>query len=126
MRNIVKKYIVIFSILIFFCSSVFIVTANDSKLSKTDFIDDSSIILPNSYIEKQRENGEGGEDKNTSFNEMENDFLVREEEIKNSLVILGNQVRRDGSNGFEKHPVYIILAIASLITIIMVIIIRKK
>ena len=126
MRNIVGKYIVLFSIILYFCSSVFIVLAEDNKLSKADFIDDSSIFSPNAYIEKQKENGEGGEGKNTPFNELENDFLDREEESKNSQVILGNQVRRDGSNGFEKHPVYIILAIASLITIIMACIIRKK
>ena len=126
MRNIVGKYIVLFSIILYFCSSVFIVLAEDNKLSKADFIDDSSIFSPNAYIEKQKENGEGGEGKNTPFNELENDFLDREEESKNSQVILGNQVRRDGSNGFEKHPVYIILAITSLITIIMIYIIRKK
>jgi hypothetical protein len=126
MRNIVGKYIVLFSIILYFSSSVFIVLAEDNKLSKADFIDDSSIFSPNAYIEKQKENGEGGEGKNTPFNELENDFLDREEESKNSQVILGNQVRRDGSNGFEKHPVYIILAITSLITIIMIYIIRKK
>ena len=126
MRNIVRKYIVLFSIILYICSSVFIVSASDNCLSKADFIDDSSIFSPKSHIEKQKENGEGGEGKNTPFNELENDFLDREEESKNSQVILGNQVRRDGSNGFEKHPVYIILAIASLITIIMACIIRKK
>jgi hypothetical protein len=126
MRNIVRKYIVLFSIILYFCSSVIIVSAGDNKLSKADFMNDSSIFSPNSYIEKQRENGEGGEGKYTPFNQMENDFPDREEESKNSQVILGNQIRRDGSNGFEKHPVYIILAITSLITIIMVYIIRKK
>ncbi|KYK28809.1 hypothetical protein AYK20_06560 [Thermoplasmatales archaeon SG8-52-1] len=126
MRNIIRKYIVLFLIILYFCSSVFIVLAGDNKLSKADFIDDSSIFSPNAYIEKQKENGEGGEDKNTPFNELENDFLDREEESKNSQVILGNQVRKDGSNGLEKHPVYIILAITSLITIIMLYIIRKK
>ena len=125
MKNNVRKYIVLFSIIFYFCSSVFIVSAGDNKLSKADFMDDSSIFSPNTYIEKQKENGEGGEGKNTPFNEMKNDFRDREEESKNSQVILGNQIRRDGSNGFEKHPVYIILAIASLITIIILCIILE-
>ena len=126
MTNIIRKYIVLFSIIIFICSSVFIVSAGKEKLAKSDFIDDSSISSPKSYIEKQRENGEGGEDKNTPFNKLENDFQDRGEENKNSMVILGNQVKRDGSNGLEIHPAYIIIAITSLFTIVMVCTIRKK
>jgi hypothetical protein len=118
MRNNVRKFVILFLIIILFCSSIFIVSARDNTLSKDDFINDS-------YIEKQRENDEGGEGKK-SFSEMENDFKDTEEKGRASLVILGNQVKRDGSNGFEIHPVYIILTIASLITIIMVCIIRKK
>ena len=126
MTNIIRKYIVLFSIIIFICSSVFIVSAGKEKLAKSDFIDDSSISSPKSYIEKQRENGEGGEDRNTPFNKIENDFQDREEERKSSQVILGNQVKRDGSNGLDIHPVYLILAITSLLTIIMVCTIKKK
>jgi hypothetical protein len=126
MRRIIRKCVVLFSIIVFFCSSVLLVSGADNKLTKSDFLDDSSIYSPNWYIEKQRENGEGGEDRNTPFNKLENDFQDKEEESNNLMVILGNQVKRDGSNGLEIHPAYILLAITSLLTIIMVCTIRKK
>jgi hypothetical protein len=125
MKNIIRNYFVLLSIILLFCSSIFIVSASDDKLSKVDFINDKDEINDSS-IKKQGENGEGGEGKITPFNKLENDFEDTEENHKNPLVILGNQVKRDGSNGFEKHPVYLILAITSLITIIMVCIFRKK
>ena len=77
-------------------------------------------FLSRHHEKKEVEIDEGGEGKITSSTDLEEDFKDTKEDYKDSLVILGNQVNRDGSNGFEKHPVLIILAIASLITIIMI------
>jgi hypothetical protein len=125
MRNNIRNCIILFLLIVLFCSSICIVTAGDNNLKKSDFIKNKDEIK-DSYLKKQRENGEGGEGTITPFNELENDFEDTEEEYKNSLVVLGNQVKKDGSNGFGKYPVYIILAITSLITIIMVCFIKKK
>jgi len=125
MRNKIRKYFILFTILLFIFSSVFIVTALEEKLSK-DGINDFNIITPKTYIKNERENDEGGEGKTKQFAELKNDFKDKEEENKNTLVILGNQAKRDGSNAYEKHPVYFILAITSIFTIIIVRIIRKK
>ena len=113
MRYRIRKYLFLFSIIFCIYSSVFIVTAVKDNLSKEDLLNG-------------RENDEGGEGKTTQFAELENDFKDTEEDHNNPLVILGNQVKRDGSNEFGKYPTYIILAIASLFAIIMIYTIRKK
>lgn len=126
MKNFNKKSIVLFLILIIFYSSVIIATARDDSLSKTDIIDNKEgieaplIVTQNTNLKNKFEKDEGGEDKITSSIDLEEDLKDTKEEYKDSLVILGNQVNRDGSNDIEKHPVLIILAIASLITIIMI------
>ncbi|KYK33183.1 MAG: hypothetical protein AYK22_01355 [Thermoplasmatales archaeon SG8-52-3] len=126
MKNFNRKSIVLFLILIIFYSSVIIATAREDSLSKTDIIDNKEgieaplIVTQNKNLKNKFEKDEGGEDKITSSIDLEEDFKDTEEEYKDSLVILGNQLNRDGSNDIEKHPVLIILAIASLITIIMI------
>ncbi len=127
-----RKSMILLLIIILFYSSVIIASARDDRLSKADLTyDKEGIEAPltvalNTNIKKEGENDEGGEEKITPFIDLENDFEDTEEEYKDSLVILGNQVNRDGSNGFEKHPVLIILAITSIITISMVCLIRRK
>jgi hypothetical protein len=126
MKNFNRKSIVLFLILIIFYSSVIIATASEDSLSKTDIIDNKEgieaplIVTQNKNLKNKFEKDEGGEDKITSSIDLEEDFKDTEEEYKDSLVILGYQLNRDGSNDIEKHPVLIILAIASLITIIMI------
>ncbi len=132
MKNSFRKSMILFLIIILFYSSVIITSARDDRLSKSDLIYDKTgieaplIITQNTNIKKEGEKDKGGEDKITPSIDLEDDFKDAEEEYKDSLVILGNQVNRDGSNDFEKHPVLIILAMTSLITIIMVCFIKKK
>lgn len=112
-------------------SSFITASAQDNRPSITNLLDDEEvgktlIIKPNINIEKERENGEDGEDIITPFVNNKNIPEDTEKEYKDSLLILGNQEHKDGSNGFTKQPISLILVITSLLTIVMVCFVKRK
>ena len=130
MKKNIGRSIILLSIMIVLFLSVTIASARDDRLSKEDFIieneevKDPLLIKPN--INVIRENGKVGEDKITPYYNMEDDPDDTEDNYRNSLVVLGNQATKTGSNDFAKLPTIIILAITSLFTIIFVCFIRRK
>ncbi|UCF49460.1 MAG: hypothetical protein JSU91_06860 [Thermoplasmatales archaeon] len=132
MKNNIRKRMILFLIIILFSLSVIITSAREDRLSKTDLtkesenVEDLLISAPTTCIKKEGESAEGSEEKITPSVTIDNGQEYLEDEYKDSLVYLGNQASREGSNDFEKQPVLMILAIISLIMIIMVCIIKRK
>lgn len=111
--------------------SFIIASAQYDRSSITNLLDNMEVekplnIKPDINIEKERENGEGGEDNITPFINNKNTQEDTEKEYKDSLLILGNQASKDGSNGFTKQPIFFILVITSLLTIVMVCFVKRK
>lgn len=131
-----KKYyknnmIFLLTIFVLFLSFT-IASAKNDRPSITNLLNDEEevekplIVEPNVIIEKERENGKGGEDKIEPFVNNKKTPEDTEKEYKDSLLILGNQASKDGSNGFTKQPIFLILVITSLLTIFMVCSVKRK
>ena len=131
MKKNFKNNIIIFSIILIISFSVSIASARDNRPSIVDLInaveyENNLIISPDIKINKEVENGKGGEEKITPFVNMENNPEDTDGVYQDSLTVLGNQASKEGSNDFLKQPVLIILAITSLILLAMVCIKFKK
>jgi len=131
MKNKYKKRIILILITNVLFLSVITASAKDDISPSADLLKDEEefqkpLITPNLIITKEGEIGEGGEEKITPFLEMENSKKDTEDEHRGSLTILGNQATKDGSNGFSHKPIFLILVIASILTIMMVCFVKKK